>query len=466
MEKFMFDVLVCPVHKTSLTRKNSEQTAAGVMKTGVLFCERCGAPVASVRHGKVDFLRIEPTLAFADIVTLCDDFYYKRLPWSDDSITAINCQSTHVGWNSEGFTGCLQAGLSPDWSIDIDTDATDLALRFLSHDWSGKVSVAVNDGASSIIDLYQANGNDIKAYEIFRNLPGKKRVTIGFAPINPESKGGQVYFFGMDAVFSGKTGSTVSNRGNGFPLAYKWVLENLGPDALVLDCGSGDRKFPDQRVVSFEYMPFELPDVFGDGHLLPFADSSFDAVFSQAVMEHMRDPYLAAREISRITKPGGLIYVESAFMQPLHAVPYHFFNTTSWGIEAIFGDADVNVEISEWFGPLSGSIEWYLNSCGGGGLTQIEREQLRQLFLKVDSNVSYDQLKPVASAVAFWGVKSGGGSYWKDLLVADDRPSFKYARSSIDATTKKSPTKSRPKKSLRSKAYGYLKSAAGRIVGK
>lgn len=46
------------------------------------------------------------------------------------------------------------------------------------------------------------------------------------------------------------------------------------------------------------------------------------------VMEHMRDPYLATREIARITKLCGLTYVESAFMQPLHAVPYYFFNTT------------------------------------------------------------------------------------------------------------------------------------------
>jgi ubiquinone/menaquinone biosynthesis C-methylase UbiE len=39
-------------------------------------------------------------------------------------------------------------------------------------------------------------------------------------------------------------------------------------------------------------MPFEFPDVFGDGHALPFADASFEAVFSQAVMEHMRQEAL------------------------------------------------------------------------------------------------------------------------------------------------------------------------------
>ncbi|MFN9001249.1 MAG: class I SAM-dependent methyltransferase, partial [Holosporales bacterium] len=109
-------------------------------------------------------------------------------------------------------------------------------------------------------------------------------------------------------------------------------------------------------MLHFEYLPYQDPDVFGDGHALPFADDTFDAVFSQAVMEHMRDPYLAAREIARVTKPGGIIYVESAFMQPLHAVPYHFFNTTVWGIEALFNEANVTTAITEWFGPLSFSI--------------------------------------------------------------------------------------------------------------
>ncbi|MFN7709496.1 MAG: class I SAM-dependent methyltransferase [Holosporales bacterium] len=193
-----------------------------------------------------------------------------------------------------------------------------------------------------------------------------------------------------------------------------------------MDCGSGFRRFPDQRVLHFEYLPYQDPDVFGDGHALPFADDTFDAVFSQAVMEHMRDPYLAAREIARVTKPGGIIYVESAFMQPLHAVPYHFFNTTVWGIEALFNEANVTTAITEWFGPLSFSIEWYLTSCGYGGLSQKEKKYLKELLVKIDQNVTYEQLKPVASGVAFWGIKSGGNDFWAKRLKVPDVPTYVY----------------------------------------
>ncbi|EQD56053.1 Methyltransferase type 11, partial [mine drainage metagenome] len=230
---------------------------------------------------------------------------------------------------------------------------------------------------------------------------------------------------GMDASFVGSLNTGYLNRGNGYPAAYKWILNKLPSDAMVLDCSSGDRKYPDERVLSFEYMPFELPDIYGDGHCLPFSDNTFDAVFSQAAMEHMRDPYLAAKEISRITKPGGLIYIESAFMQPLHGVPYHFFNTTIWGIQSIFNEANFDTKIVEWFGSMADMFDWFLNSCEGGNLTTFERSKLHELLCKVDYNITYQQLKSIASSVSFWGVKQGH-SLWDDHLGDIDRPSFKY----------------------------------------
>lgn len=44
-------------------------------------------------------------------------------------------------------------------------------------------------------------------------------------------------------------------------------------------------------------------------YALPFADASFDAVFSHALFEHLNDPVRAARECLRVLKPGGTIGV-------------------------------------------------------------------------------------------------------------------------------------------------------------
>ena len=52
---------------------------------------------------------------------------------------------------------------------------------------------------------------------------------------------------------------------------------------------------------------FEVANVYQ----LPFPDASFDAVFAQGVLEYLREPLGALREMRRCLKPGGIIGVRS-----------------------------------------------------------------------------------------------------------------------------------------------------------
>jgi len=47
----------------------------------------------------------------------------------------------------------------------------------------------------------------------------------------------------------------------------------------------------------------------GSAYELPFADASFDALFSHALVEHLADPLRAMREFFRVLKPGGVMGV-------------------------------------------------------------------------------------------------------------------------------------------------------------
>lgn len=46
-------------------------------------------------------------------------------------------------------------------------------------------------------------------------------------------------------------------------------------------------------------------------YALPFADDSFDAIFSHALFEHLKEPTQALREMWRVLKPGGIVGVRS-----------------------------------------------------------------------------------------------------------------------------------------------------------
>lgn len=58
---------------------------------------------------------------------------------------------------------------------------------------------------------------------------------------------------------------------------------------------------------------FHKPFVSGDATDLPFADSTFDAIWSVTVLEHVPQPQLALNEICRVVRPGGVVLMAPAW---------------------------------------------------------------------------------------------------------------------------------------------------------
>ncbi len=98
-------------------------------------------------------------------------------------------------------------------------------------------------------------------------------------------------------------------------------------DVLVVGCRYGNElelwlKEKPKSLVAFDYFAFpqdwakmrsafpNIPLEFfsADAHFLPLADSSFDLVVSDNVLEHLSDPARAIQEMHRILRPGGMMF--------------------------------------------------------------------------------------------------------------------------------------------------------------
>jgi SAM-dependent methyltransferase len=82
-------------------------------------------------------------------------------------------------------------------------------------------------------------------------------------------------------------------------------------------------------------------------------DASVDAIFCEAVLEHLARPHEAVKEMFRVLRPGASVYANTPFMHAYHGYPNHFQNFTLSGHEQLFSNAGFQVrESGTAVGPL------------------------------------------------------------------------------------------------------------------
>jgi SAM-dependent methyltransferase len=122
------------------------------------------------------------------------------------------------------------------------------------------------------------------------------------------------------------------------------TLKQIPAGARILDAGAGERRFkPLCAHLTYVSQDFGQYDGKGDAAGLqmgswdqsgldivcditniPEPDASFDAVMCVEVLEHLPDPVLAIRELSRLMRGGGQLIVTAPFCSITHLAPYHF----------------------------------------------------------------------------------------------------------------------------------------------
>ncbi len=122
----------------------------------------------------------------------------------------------------------------------------------------------------------------------------------------------------------------------------------LPAGSRLIDVGAGNSPYRELFTqLSYESTDWEhsahpgarAVDHVGPAHDLPVHDESYDAVLCTQVLEHVPNPDEVARELHRILRPGGRLYLTVPLAWELHEMPFDFYRYTASGLARIFADA-------------------------------------------------------------------------------------------------------------------------------
>jgi ubiquinone/menaquinone biosynthesis C-methylase UbiE len=90
---------------------------------------------------------------------------------------------------------------------------------------------------------------------------------------------------------------------------FATVLKSRGAAVFGADFSATALRIAQQKVFNTVSRGTSVVFLQADAQNLPFMNSSFDVVISCETIEHLTDPFLALREMARVCRPGGTLYL-------------------------------------------------------------------------------------------------------------------------------------------------------------
>ncbi|MCG3176673.1 MAG: hypothetical protein MOGMAGMI_01631 [Candidatus Omnitrophica bacterium] len=136
----------------------------------------------------------------------------------------------------------------------------------------------------------------------------------------------------------------------------RW-LRSTAPTGIVLEAGCGDMRWGRELPAGCRYLPIDYlpaaegnpwrerrPLINADIARLPLADASVDHALNIYVLEHVPSPEAVVRELARVLKPGGYLYLAGpGDLSMSHGEPHIYYNITRFAYAKMFRDCGLTL---------------------------------------------------------------------------------------------------------------------------
>jgi SAM-dependent methyltransferase len=141
--------------------------------------------------------------------------------------------------------------------------------------------------------------------------------------------------------------------------------------ALVLDAGAGSGMYK----TLFDHTCYESADFmqvdkqYGeityvcDLASIPVEDERFDFILFNQTMEHLKEPKLVLRELTRVLKSGGRVLYTGPLFYEEHEQPHDYYRYTQFALRYLFGEVGLIIERLEWLEGYLGTLGYQLTTA-------------------------------------------------------------------------------------------------------
>src|SRR3989338_7470769 len=121
----------------------------------------------------------------------------------------------------------------------------------------------------------------------------------------------------------------------------------------ILDIGAGIKQYQHLFSENNRYESCDMEDGFHPGvkhdiiasiYEIPVENKKYDAVLMLQVLEHLEFPIKGLKEIFRLLKDDGYLFLSVPQAAGDHFEPHHYFNYTQYGLKSVLGQAGFEIK--------------------------------------------------------------------------------------------------------------------------